>query len=67
MALEKVVRPFQTPILTPNARNIAVISGTPETVILQFGKSARGRIGMTNYSVSVQRYMTKQQKETCEE
>ncbi len=67
MALEKVVRPFQTPILTPTARNITAISGTPETVIMQFGKSARGRVGATSYSLSVTRYMTKQQKETCED
>ena len=35
----------------------------PDTMTLVFGEGGRGRIYTINYSVSVKRYMTKQQRE----
>ena len=64
--LETLIRTRQTRNTSPPRAAAAVkCDDQTDTVILQFGKGGQGRIFTINYSISVKRYMTKQQKEIC--
>jgi hypothetical protein len=64
--LETLIRSRQTRNISP-PRQVGGVrcDDATDTVILQFGKGGQGRIFTINYSISVKRYMTKQQKEIC--
>lgn len=66
--LETLIRARQTRNTSP-ARTATALKcdDATDTVILQFGKGGQGRIFTINYSISVKRYMTKQQKEICQD
>ncbi len=64
--LETLIRSRQTRDTSPPRRaSVLKCDDTADTVILQFGKGGQGRIFTINYSISVKRYMTKQQREIC--
>jgi hypothetical protein len=64
--LETLIRSRQTRDISPARRASSMkCDDQADTVILQFGKGGQGRIFTINYSISVKRYMTKQQKEIC--
>ncbi len=64
--LETLIRSRQTRDISPPRRASSHrCDDEVDTVVLQFGKGWQGRIFTINYSISVKRYMTKQQKEIC--
>jgi len=64
--LETLIRTRQTRNTSPpRAASTLKCDDQADTVILQFGKGGQGRIFTINYSISVKRYMTKQQREIC--
>jgi len=64
--LETLIRTRQTRNTSPpRAAATLKCDDEADTVILQFGKGGQGRIFTINYSISVKRYMTKQQRELC--
>lgn len=68
MGLEHIIRPSQSPNFgPPKTTQSLACEETPATVVLQFGKGGVGKIGTISYSFSVRSYMTKQQKEICEQ
>jgi hypothetical protein len=65
--LETLIRSRQTRDTSPARRASSMkCDDQSDNVILQFGKGGSGRIFSTSYSIRVQRYMTKRQKEIQE-
>jgi hypothetical protein len=67
--LETLIRTRQTRNTSPprTAAHLKCDDEQPATVTLQFGKGGQGRIFTITYSISVKNYMTKRQKEICED
>ena len=66
--LELLVRGRQSRDTSPPRRAGGLdCADEPRTVTLVFGAGGRGKIFTINYSVSVKRYMTKQQREIIED
>lgn len=64
---ETLVRPNQTPnISPPKSSQATTCDENPATVILQFGRGNAASVQTIQYSHAVKKYMTKQQKETCD-
>lgn len=65
--LETLIRSRQTRNTSPARRASSMkCDDEADSVILQFGKGGSGKIFTVTYSISLRRYMTKQQKEICE-
>jgi hypothetical protein len=61
---ELFVRANQTKeINPPRSATLTQCDEDPKTVIIQLGKGAFGQVTGSSHSFSIQRYMTKQQKE----
>lgn len=65
-SLEVLVRPNQIKSISPPKRSAGLsCDNAQENVILQFGKGGQGRIFTISFSQQLRRYMTKQQREIC--
>lgn len=68
MAFSRIVRPFQTPnTAPPRLRTGRTDTSEPATVVLKLGEGTQGTVVNISYSISIQRYMTKQQRELEDE
>ncbi len=64
-SLERIVRPFQTNVITPPQRVLTDYQAEPEDVItLEFGRNGSGKTLQGSYSNTVTLYMDTKLKET---
>lgn len=72
MALSRFVRQFLPPNTTPPRIRSSRTSGAgaataPDVIVLKLGEGNQGIIVNINYSIDIQTYMTKQQRELQDE
>lgn len=67
--IELLVRPFQGRSVSPPRRvgGIRCSNDSPTTVVLELGKGVFGRVYSTGFTMDLQYYMTKQQREMEED
>ncbi len=64
VSLEKIVRPFETRVLTPASPVVDPTKTPPKNIILQYGKGGGGvQTTSGHFDLSVTYYMTKQWNE----
>jgi hypothetical protein len=60
---EAIVRPFQTPNVSPSTAYFTPGKAGPPPVILQFGRGGGGKIVTSSFSITVTSYMTQYENE----